>query len=58
MEKLENCIFIISILILIYFTHQITLQQSLAEKLNLIFKVRQIKIQKVIPLWTHMGHKE
>ena len=44
--------------IFICFTNQITLHQSLAQKLNLIFKVSQTKKQIDIPLWAHMGHKE
>ena len=42
----------------IHFTNQITLQQSLALQLNLIFKVSPTKRQINITLWTHMGHTE
>ena len=45
-------------LIFIHFTNQITLQKSLVQKLDLIFKVNQRKMQIVIPHWTPMGHKE
>ena len=41
----------------IYFTNQITLKPSLAQKLKLIFKFSAIKGQIIVPLWTHMGHK-
>ena len=44
-------------LIFIHFTNQITLKQSLAQTLNIIFKVSLIKRQTNIPLWTHMGIK-
>ena len=57
----ELCyILIISIfnfLIFIHFTNQITLKQSLAQRLKLIFKFSLIKRQKNIPLWTHLRHK-
>ena len=45
-------------LIFIHFTNQITLKQSLAQTLNLIFKVSLIKRQINVPLWTHMGIKD
>ena len=41
----------------LHFTNQITLKQSLAQKLKLIFKFSSIKKQISIPLWTHMAHK-
>ena len=47
---------IFSFLIFIHFTYQITLKQSLAQKLNLIFQLSLINWQINIPLWTHMGH--
>ena len=48
---------IFNFLIFIHFTNQITLKQSLAQKLNLIFKFSLIKRQINIPLWTHMRRK-
>ena len=57
----ELCyIFIISIfnfLIFIHFTNQMTLKQSLTQRLILIFKFTLIKRQINIPLWTHLRHK-
>ena len=47
----------INFLIFIHFTNQITLKQSLAQRLKLIFKFSSIKRQINIPLWTHLGHK-
>ena len=41
----------------ILITNLITLKQSLAQSLNLIFKFTSIKRKINIPLWTHMGHK-
>ena len=66
MEKLDSalCQWIIlynhyfSFLIFMHFTNQITLQQRLVEKLNLIFKFSQTKRQVNVSLWTHVGHKE
>ena len=49
-------ILIYNFLIFIHFTNQI-IKQSLAQKLNLIFKFNLIKRQKNIPPWTHMRHK-
>ena len=43
--------------IFIHFTTQITVKESLAEKLKLISKFGSIKRQINIPLWTRMGHK-
>ena len=57
----ELCyIFIISIfnfLIFIHFTNQMTLKQSLTQRLILIFKFTLIKRQINIPLWTHLRNK-
>ena len=39
------------------FTTQITLKQSLAQRLKLIFKFSSIKRQTNIPHWAHLGHK-
>ena len=39
------------------FITQVTLKQSLAQKLNLIFKFSSINRDINIPLWTHMRHK-
>ena len=66
MEKLDSAlcqrtvlyIHYFNFLILMHFTNQITLQQSLALKLNIIFKVSNTKGQINISLSTHMGHKE
>ena len=57
----ELCyILIISIsnfLIFTHFANQKTLKPSLAQKLNLIFKLSTIMGQINIPLWIHMGKK-
>ena len=66
MEKLDSAlcqqtvlyIHYFNFLILMHFTNQITLQQSLALKLNIIFKVSNKKGQINISLSTHMEHKE
>ena len=50
-------ILIYNLLIFIHFTNQI-IKQSLAQKLNLIFKFNLIKRQKNIPPWTHRGIKD
>ena len=49
-------IFLISI-ISIHFTNQITLNQSLAQRLKLIFKFISIKRQISIPVWAHLWDK-
>ena len=48
---------IFKFLIFIHFTNQITLKQSLAQKLNVIFTFSSIKGQINIPLWTQMEYK-
>ena len=50
-------ILIVNFLIFIHFTNHITLKQSLAQKLNLIFKFSSIMRLINIPLWNHMGQK-
>ena len=65
MEKLDSalsqwivlCVHYFNFLIFMHFANQITLQQSLTEKLNLIFKVSSTKRQINIPHWTHMWDK-
>ena len=49
-------IFLISI-ISIHFTNQITLNQSLTQRLKLIFKFISIKRQISIPVWAHLWDK-
>ena len=43
---------------LLYFPNQITLKQSLAQKLSLIFKFSSIERQTYIPLWIRMSIKD
>ena len=50
-------ILIVNFLIFIHFTNHITLKQSLAQKLNFIYKFSSIMRLINIPLWTHMGQK-
>ena len=65
MEKLYSalCLWIVlythyfNFLIFIYFTNQITLKQSLAQRLKLIFKFSSVKRQINIPRWTHLEHQ-
>ena len=45
---------IFDFLIFIYFTNQIILKPSLAQRLKLIFKFSTIKGEINVPLWTHI----
>ena len=45
-------------LIFKHFTNQITLKESLTQRLKLIFRFSSIKIHINIPLWTHLRHKD
>ena len=48
-------ILIFTVLIFIHFTNQITSTQSLAQKLNIAFKLSSVNWQINIPRWTCMA---
>ena len=50
-------ILIFTVLIFIHSTNQITSTQSLAQKLNIAFKLSLVNWQINIPRWTCMGQK-